>query len=301
MSAKSSLVVWVAIGANVGIAVVKFVAAAVTGSSALLSEGIHSVVDTGNEALLLVGLARSDRPPDAGHPFGHGRELYFWSLIVAVLLFGVGGGMAIYEGITHLRAPRPIEDTVWAYAVLAVAALFEGISWTIALRDLLRQRRGRTLWTTIRASRDPSVFTVLFEDSAALIGLAAAFLGVWIGERTGDPRADGVASIVIGSVLCITALLLVRETKSLLVGEAASRPLLASIEAVAREDARVADVPRLRTMVLGRHQILLALDVRFRDGLAAQALIDAVREVAGTIRARHPDVRDVLLQPVGRA
>ena len=295
--AEKPIVVYVAMAANLGIAVVKFVAAAATGSSAMLSEGIHSVVDTGNELLLLLGLSQSRQKADESHPFGYGRELYFWSLVVAMLLFGVGGGMAIYEGIAHLRAPKPIEDVVWAYAVLASAAVFEGTSWVVALRDLRRERHGRTLWRTIRASRDPSVFTVLFEDSAALIGLALAFLGVWVGDRWGAPWADGAASIAIGGVLCGTALLLVRESKSLLVGEAASGRLREAI-AGAVGGPHVAGLVRDRTVVLGRHRILVALDVRFDGGLDAAALVAAMDGVSTRVRARHPDIVDVLVRPV---
>jgi cation diffusion facilitator family transporter len=300
--AKSgNLIVVVAILSNLVIAAIKFVAAWLSGSSAMLSEGIHSVVDTGNQSLLLIGLKRSERPPDARYPFGYGRELYFWSLVVAMLLFGVGGGMAIYEGIAHLRSPRALEDPFWAYVVLALAAVFEGASWSLALRDLARRRHGRSLWQTIRDSRDPSVFTVLFEDSAALLGLAAAFAGVYLGHRYANPYFDGAASIVIGTILCLTALVLIRETKSLLVGEAASAPLVASIKAIAGGDARVVAVERARTMVLGRHEILLSIDVRFDPSLSLGQLALAVRELQQAIRSRHPDVSRIFVEPLGIA
>jgi cation diffusion facilitator family transporter len=300
--AKSgNLIVVVAILSNLVIAAIKFVAAWLSGSSAMLSEGIHSVVDTGNQSLLLIGLKRSERPPDARYPFGYGRELYFWSLVVAMLLFGVGGGMAIYEGIAHLRSPRALEDPFWAYVVLALAAVFEGASWSLALRDLARRRHGRSLWQTIRDSRDPSVFTVLFEDSAALLGLAAAFAGVYLGHRYANPYFDGAASIVIGTILCLTALVLIRETKSLLVGEAASAPLVASIKAIAGGDARVVAVERALTMVLGRHEILLSIDVRFEPSLSLGQLALAVRELQQAIRSRHPDVSRIFVEPLGIA
>lgn len=300
-SHQSKLIIFVAMGANFAIAVVKFIAAALSGSSAMLSEGIHSVVDTGNQALLLVGLSRSRQPPDADYPFGYGRELYFWSLIVAVLLFGVGGGMAIYEGVTHLMHPRPLEDAFWAYVVLGVAAVFEAISWSFAFRDLMRRRQGRTLWQTIRASRDPSVFTVLFEDTAALLGLLAAFVGIYFGHRYANPYFDGAASIVIGTVLCVTALVLIRESKSLLVGEAVSPAIVASIKAVTNADSRVAAVGRALTMVLGRHEVLLTLDVRFQPGLSLQELALAVRELQQAIRDRHPDITRIFVEPIGIA
>jgi cation diffusion facilitator family transporter len=288
-------------GANLGIAVVKFVAAALTGSSAMLSEGIHSVVDTGNQALLLVGLRRSEKPPDDEHPFGYGRELYFWSLIVAVLLFGVGGGMGIYEGVTHLQHPQPLEDPFWAYVVLGIAGLFEAVSWVLAFRALWKQRRGRSLWRTVRDSRDPSVFTVVFEDTAALLGLLAAFLGVWLGHRLANPYFDGGASIVIGGILCVTALVLIRESKALLIGEAAAPATVSSIRTLAGADARVDAVQRVSTMVLGRSEILLAIDIRFKPGLSLQQLALAVRDVQQAVRDRHPDVKRIFVEPIGIA
>lgn len=302
MAAKQKhWIVIIAIGANFAIAVTKFVAAALSGSSAMLSEGIHSVVDTGNQSLLLLGLHRSQRPPDAEHPFGYGRELYFWSLIVAVLLFGVGGGMAVYEGITHLLAPRPLEDPFWAYVVLGVAAVFEAISWTFAFRDLAAQRGERTLWQVIRRSRDPSIFTVLVEDSAALVGLLAAFLGIYLGHRFDSPYFDGAASIAIGIALCVAALVLIRESKGLLVGEGVSPEAVASIKEVAAADARVAAVRRVLTMVLGRDEILANIDLQFRAGLSTAEIAAAVREIEQAIRARYPHIKRIFIEAVAGA
>ncbi|MGH8207051.1 MAG: cation diffusion facilitator family transporter, partial [Steroidobacteraceae bacterium] len=178
----SHRVVYAATAVNLAIAVTKFAAAAATGSAAMLSEAIHSVVDTGNELLLLLGLRRSQRPPDAAHPFGYGKELYFWSLIVAVLLFGIGGGMALYQGVTKLRAPQPLQDPLWDYVVLAIAAVFEGCSFTVATRELLRRRGPKAFWLRVHRSKDPSVYSVFFEDLAALLGLLAAFLGIYLGQ-----------------------------------------------------------------------------------------------------------------------
>lgn len=222
----------------------KFVAASITGSSAMLSEGFHSVVDTGNELLLLLGLHRGKQPADRQHPYGYGKELYFWSLIVAMVLFGIGGGVAIYEGILHLQNPRPLEDPFWAYVVLGVAALLEGTSWTFALREMLAKKGNHSLWQSIRRSYDPSVFTVLFEDTAALIGLTAAFLGVYLGHRYANPYIDGAASIAIGVTLSVVALLLIRESKALLVGEAAKPEVVASIRELACNEAAVIKVDR---------------------------------------------------------
>jgi cation diffusion facilitator family transporter len=210
MSAPSSTRVVVAdIAGGLAVAVVKFVAAAVNGSSAMLSEGIHSLIDTGNGVLLWVGLRASRRPPDDNHPFGHGLELYFWSLIVAIFLFAVGGGMSVYEGIGHVRHPHPIEDPTWNYVVLGCSAVFEAVVLTISLRDFGRRRRGRGVWETIHGSKDPAGFTVLLENAAAMLGLAIAFVGVFLSSKLRMPALDGVASIVIGLTLTAVAGVLV--------------------------------------------------------------------------------------------
>jgi len=216
--AESRIAIYGAIGANLAIAATKFAVAGVTGSSAMLSEGIHSAVDTCNGVLLLVGTWRSELPASDEHPFGHGKELYFWSLIVAVLIFGVGGGVSFYEGVLHVREPTPLTDPFWNYVVLGAAALFEGISFAIALRQFRREARGRPLWQALRGSKDPTTVTVLAEDSAALAGLAIAAVGVYASHVLDRPEVDGMASIAIGLLLAGVAVLLVRESRSLLVG-----------------------------------------------------------------------------------
>src|SRR5918911_2590797 len=207
------LVVFGAIAANVAIALTKFIAAGATGSSAMWSEGIHSLVDTGNGLLLLVGLRRSQRPATVEHPFGHGKEMYFWSLIVAVLIFGIGGGVSIFEGVAHLRQPEPLGDPGWNFIVLGAAALFEGTSFAVAWRQFQRQRRGRPLWESLHSSKDPATYTVLAEDGAALAGLLLAALGVSLGHALDEPAIDAAASILIGILLASVALLLVRESR----------------------------------------------------------------------------------------
>ena len=208
MAKESKTTIFAALGANLAIAVSKFIAAAFTGSSAMLSEGIHSIVDTGNQGLLLLGLHRSRKPADAVRPFGYGKELYFWTLIVAILIFAIGGGMSFYEGIAHLRHPRPISDPSWNYAVLGAAIVFEGFSWTVALRELLANRGEKSIWNAIHTSKDPTLFTVLLEDSAALLGLIVALAGIYLGHRLGNPYLDGSASIVIGVILAVVAVFL---------------------------------------------------------------------------------------------
>ena len=207
-----------------------------TGSSAMISEGIHSVVDTGNGGLLYYGLNRGARPADEHHPFGHGMEVYFWSLIVAVSIFGIGGGMSIYEGITHIQHPAPLENPTINYIVLALAVLFESLSFSVAWRTFRRSpRRGRGTIAAIHHGKDPSLFTVLFEDTAALLGLGVAFVGIFLSHQLDAPWLDGTASIVIGCILVVAALWLAYESRSLLVGEAADPEMVADIRRIVLE------------------------------------------------------------------
>jgi cation diffusion facilitator family transporter len=283
-------------GANLLIAVTKFVAAGVSGSSAMLSEGIHSVVDTGNQLLLLLGLKRSRKPADATHPFGHGKELYFWSLMVAVALFGVGGGMSAYEGITHLQHPRPLEDPTWNYVVLGFAFLFEGISWVIAIRPLRSKIREQGFWKTVHSSKDPSILTVFFEDSAALAGLVVAFLGVFLGHRLGNLYADGIASIVIGAILAAVAVFLVWETRGLLLGESAAPAVVEDVRRLARELPAVADVKRPLTMHLGPDEVLLNLEIEFRPEASASEITGAIDRLEREVRERHPEIQRIFVE-----
>src|SRR5689334_11898439 len=285
MPAKSRLVVYAAAAANLGIATTKFIAAGLSGSSAMLSEAIHSLVDTGNELLPLLGLRRAERAPDEQFPFGYGKELYFWSLIVAILLFGVGGGMAFYEGITHLRDPQPLESAFWAYVVLAVATAFEGTSFVIALREFRRRPGPDRFLVKVHVSKDPSVFTVLIEDMAALLGLLVAFLGVFLGHLLHNPYIDGVASLGIGLILAAAAVGLAYESRSLLVGEAASPRTVQDIRDIVSGDEAVQAVRAPLTMHLGPQDILLNVDVEFRDGLSAAEESNAVRRIEEAIRA----------------
>ena len=236
---RKPIAVYGAIAANLAVAVSKFIVAAITGSSAMLSEGIHSVVDTGNQLLLLLGLRQSQRPPDHKHPFGYGQALYFWGLIVAVLLFGVGGGMSFYEGISHLQHPSEFENAIWSYVVLGLALVFEGISWTIAYRELSHNQRGQSLWQLFRESKNPSTFTVLIEDSAAILGLLVAALGIFLSQLTNKPLYDGAASMVIGVILVVAAILLIRESGGLLIGESASSEVVRAVREIAAGDAAV--------------------------------------------------------------
>jgi len=271
------IAVYGAVVANLGIALAKFVAAAITGSSAMLSEGIHSLVDTGNQALLLVGIRRSKLPPDDTHDFGHGKELYFWSLVVAIVLFGVGGGLAFYEGIQHVLDPHPIESPIVSYVVLILAFALEASSWTIALRELRAQGTSGSLRRQVLASKDPSVVTVLLEDSAALLGLIAAFVGILLAELTGDPRFDGIGSIVIGGILTVVAFFLAAESRGLLVGERADNEVVNRIRRVIAFDDGVKEVVDVKTMHLGPNEVLVNATVRFVSRSAADVEATIVR------------------------
>jgi len=296
--AESRVAIYGAIAANLAIATTKFVVAGVTGSSAMLSEGIHSLVDTGNGGLLLVGLQRSQRPASQQHPFGHGKELYFWSLIVAVLIFGAGGGVSFYEGILHVRHPNPLTDPHWNYIVLGCAALFEGASFALAFRQFSHERGDTPFWEALHASKDPSTYTVLAEDSAALLGLAIAALGVFFSHKLEMPRVDGVASILIGLLLAGVAVLLIREARGLLVGEGVSPETAQAIQAIARDEAGVREVGRVLSMYVGPQDVLVTFDLAFAPEVPAADVAAAIRRIEQAVRERFPRVRRIFLEPV---
>jgi cation diffusion facilitator family transporter len=297
---EKPIAVYGAMAANLVIAVAKFVAAGFTGSSSMLSEGIHSLVDTGNQGLLLLGIKRSDRPADARHPFGYGQEIYFWALLVAMLLFSIGGGVSLYEGWVHMRHPEPIRQPVWNYAVLGIAFLAEGASWAVAVREMGRERApGESWFRTFRRSKDPAIFVVVAEDTAALLGIVVAFVGVWLAVRLEAPWIDGMASMVIGVILIAVAILLVAETRMLVMGESADAEVVRAVRAIAERDPCVQAIPRLLTMQLGPRRVLLNLDVRFRPGLSGDALVEAVDRLEGRIREAHPEMREIFIEIEG--
>lgn len=293
---RSTRVVYAAIAANLAIATTKFVVATLSGSSAILSESVHSLVDTANQLLLLVGLKGSRRPPDEQFPFGYGRELYFWSLVVAILLFGAGGGVALYEGITHVIHPRPMDDAFWAYIVIGVAAIFEGSSFMVARHEIRKRWGEGSLWRHVHRSKDPSVFIVVLEDGAALIGLSIALAGVFLSQLLQQPRIDGVASVLIGIVLGIVAVALAYETRGLLIGESATTETVLSIRQLASQDAAVRDVHAPLTMHLGPEEVLLNLEVQFKAGASAQEQVQAVQRIERVIRDHHPTVKRIFIE-----
>lgn len=294
--AKGKKSIYAAIIGNGAIAITKFAAAAVTGSSAMFSEGIHSLVDTGNGGLLLLGLKRAKQPADAAHPFGYGKEVYFWTLLVAMLIFGLGGGVSLYEGIEHIRHPTPSGDPTVAFVVLAFAFLFEGAALTVAWREFKASKGPVTTWEAIRTGKDPTAFAVLLEDSAALAGIVVAAIGIGLAHLLELPVLDGVASAIIGVILCGVALVLASETRQLLIGEAAHHSLVEEVRTIAVGDDGITEVVRLLTMHVGPDDVLVNLDVRFERDLDASGLSDVVRRLEQRIKGEIPTVRYLFIE-----
>jgi cation diffusion facilitator family transporter len=294
--ATSRLAIYGAIAANVAIAATKFVVAGITGSSAMLAEGIHSAVDSFNGVLLLVGIRLSQRPATPEHPFGHGKELYFWSLIVAVLIFGLGGGVSFYEGVRHIRHPQPLGDPLWNYVVLTAAAVFEGISFAIALRQFLIQADGAPFWEALHRSKDPTTYTVLAEDAAALAGLAIAALGIALSHRLDMPALDGVASLLIGVLLAGVATLLTWESRGLLIGEGIRPQTASAIRGIALAQPKVRDVGRVLSMYVGPDDALVTMDLDFEEDTAASEAALAIADVERQVRARFPMIRRLFIE-----
>ncbi len=293
----SRKVIYAALAGNLMIALVKFIAAAWTGSSAMLSEGVHSVVDTANQLLLLYGISRASKPPDDDHPLGYGRELYFWSFIVALLIFSLGAGVSLYQGVAHVRAPTAIVDPVVNYIVLGVSFLFEGATFLIALKEFNKLRGSLGYIEAVHLSKDPPSFLVLFEDSAALIGIVIAFVGTFAAEKLAMPVLDGVASIGIAILLAITATFLARESKGLLIGEGARGATMRSIRKIAAEQPGVESVNSLVTVHLAPDQIVAALSLEFQDQLTTPEIENAVATIERRICKQHPEVVSIFVKP----
>ena len=296
MASESRTAIYVGIGANVLIAATKFAAALVTGSSAMVAEGVHSLVDSSDGLLLLLGQVRGARPADDEHPLGHGKELYFWSLIVAILFFALGGGMSFYEGVQHILHPEPIADPKWNYIVLGASTLVTIWSFTVAFREFHKRAGGRTYWETFTRSKDPTIFTLVLEDLADLVGLLFAFLGVYFGHRLNNPYLDGSASIGIGVVMATVAVLLARESKGLLIGESATRAEREAIRAAASGDPDVADVRRIVTQYFGPETVLVLMDVVFRTGLDGAGIGAATDRMEARIREVRPAVKHIYIE-----
>lgn len=293
----SKRVIYAALAGNLAIALTKFAAAFFTGSSAMLSEGVHSLVDTGNGGLLLYGMHRAARPADRTHPLGHGRELYFWSFIVALLVFALGAGVSFYEGVVHIMAPEPVANVKVNYIVLGLSFLFEGSSWLVALKEF-RQQKGRQGWLrAVRSSKDPSVYTVLFEDSAALLGLIVAFVGILAAELLEMPELDGAASIGIGLVLGATAIFLARESKGLLIGEPASPEVERQVLAIVQKDPAVQQANGVLTVHMGPTEIVAGLSVEFEDHLTAPEIEACVERLEAQLKKEMPEITRLFVKP----
>ncbi len=294
----SKVVVVAAATVNIAIAVAKFVAAGVTGSPSMLSEAIHSVVDAGNELLLLLGMRLARRPPDEGHPFGHGKEIYFWSLVVGMVIFGVGGGLSIYEGVLHLARPTRPDHLAWNFIVLGIAAALESVSWTIAMREFWRRKKraGVTAWQAIRHTKDPTVFIVLLEDTADLAGLAIAAAALLLARFTGWDYWDGIGAVGIGVMLAIVSVVMVRESRGLLLGESAKREIVDAVQQIAAADPAVLEARPPLTMQLSPEQVLVNLEIVVHPGMAVEALRDAVERIEKAVQSRFAEVERIFIE-----
>ena len=296
MASGSKTVIYAALAGNLLIAVTKFIAASFTGSAAMMAEGIHSTVDTGNQGLLLYGMKRAKRPPDERFPFGYGKEIYFWSFMVAVLIFAVGSGISIYEGVNRLLHPHPIESPVINYVVLGLAMIFEGVAWFIAAKEFNSSRGKWSVFQAVRRGKDPVAFLVLFEDSAAMLGLVVAFVALLAGQLTGIEIFDGIASICIGIILAVTAIWLAIETKGLLLGEAANKQVVRDIREVVSTHEAVAKVNEVLTMHVGPNFILANLSVRFASGQSGEQVQAEIERMDREIKARCENVKRVFIE-----
>jgi cation diffusion facilitator family transporter len=297
---RENIVLYGALAANLGIAAAKFVAAGISGSSSMATEGVHSLVDSGNQILLLYGQARARKPADRSHPFGYGRELYFWAFVVAILIFAVGAGVSIYEGLLHLREPLPPGDVTLNYIVLAIAFALEGTSWTIAVRAFSAARGQTNWWTAIKRSKDPASFIVLFEDSAALVGLLLAAAGVWLSDHFHDPRFDGAASIAIGTVLAAVAALLAREAKGLLIGESADPHLIAQLSEAMERRPEITALNHVRTIHTAPDSVFVAISADFVDDLPMGEAERLIEDMEAQLKAISPAISSIYIRPEKR-
>ena len=285
-----------AIASDLAIAAAKLTAWVFTHSSGMLAEAIHSLVDAGNGSLLVLGLHRSHKPADETHPFGYGKELYFWTLLVALFVFFAGGGASIAEGFLRLRSPQPLDHYVWSYVTLGVAALFEGYSLYVGLEEFRAGEGIPASWQAIRASRNPSTFTVIIEDCAALAGLLIVFLGTVLDQTLGWHRADGISSIAIGVLLMAVALFLMVESKELLVGEGANFSTLREIRRLTQAEPGVELAGYPMTMYFGPGSILLTMNIRFTESLSRNGIEEAVDRIEALVRGRFPNIRHIYLE-----
>ena len=300
MFGSSKKVIYAALAGNALIAITKFVAATITGSSAMLSEGIHSLVDTGNQVLLLYGMKRASKPADKQFPFGHGKEIYFWSFVVAILIFAVGAGVSLYQGIHHIQHPQVIQNPMVNYVVLGLAMIFEGAAWYFALTEFTKAKGKWGYIEAVQRGKDPTMFVVLFEDSAAMLGLVVAFLGIWLSQTTGILYFDGIASVIIGLILGGTAIWLAYETKGLLIGESANTRIVEGIRALVQGSDGVEQLNEVLTMHIRPDFILVNLSVDFHDAIAAGDLEPLIAGLDTAIKQQFPTVKRVFIEAEAR-
>ncbi|MCF6321675.1 MAG: cation diffusion facilitator family transporter [Rhizobiaceae bacterium] len=296
MASGSKKVVYAALIGNGLIMVTKFIAAVFTGSSAMFSEGVHSAVDTGNQVLLLVGMHRAKKPADKKHPFGYASEIYFWAFVVAILIFAVGAGISLYSGVQKVITPHPINNPMINYIVLSLAMVFEGVAWWVAYKEFSSTKGKRSFFKAVQESKDPTLFTVLFEDTAAMLGLIAAFIGIYLSQALNMPWLDGAASIVIGIILAGTAMLLAYETKGLLIGEAADPEVVSTIESLVAQTPSVTNLNEIRTLHRGPDDILLAVSLDFDDDMRVGDVEDAIYALELKIKERYPVVKRLFIE-----
>ncbi|MCP3689398.1 MAG: cation transporter [Gammaproteobacteria bacterium] len=296
MASGSKKVIFAALIGNTLISITKFAAAFYTGSSAMLSEGIHSLVDTGNQGLLLYGIKRAAKPADDDFPFGYGKEIYFWSFIVAILIFALGGGISIYEGIKHLQHPEAINNPLVNYVVLGLALVFEGAAWWFAFREFGRQKGKWGYIEAIQRAKDPSIFVVLFEDSAAMLGLVVAFAGVALSQFTGILIFDSIASIVIGMILVGTSIWLAYETKGLLIGESANHAVVLEIKDILAQHPNIEHINEVLTMHMGPDFILANISVDFVDSESADSIEKTIATIDRDIKQKRPEIKRVFVE-----
>lgn len=289
--------IYSALLANIFIAITKFIAGAISHSAAMRAEGVHSLADTVNELLLLYGIRQSRKPPDAIRPFGYGRELYFWSFIVSILIFGLGGGVSIYQGWTHIMDPEPPGAPFWNYIVLCVSILFEGGSLLIAAREFKRKKGEMGWWEAIKKSKDPSSFLVLFEDGAAVLGLLIVLLCVWLGNLLHNPYFDGAASIIVGLLLVAVSLILARESRSLLMGEGIAPETQRKITSIVESDPAVVKLLHLLSNYQAPETVVLMMIVAFKEHLDTVEINDAIDRIRDRIKKEFTLIRFILIQP----
>ena len=294
---KNNASIYSALAANLLIAVTKFIAGGFTNSSAMISEGIHSMVDTINQVLLLYGLKRSKKTPDSSRPFGYGKELYFWSFIVSILIFGLGGGISIYQGIQHMIEPEPISNPLVNYAVLGLCIVFEGWSLSVAIKEFNKVRNGASWWQTIIKSKDPSSFLVLFEDGAAVMGLLIVLVFMLIGHNFDLDYMDGLASVLVGLLLVFVSAILARESRSLLMGEGIAPETKEKIRLLTENDQSVIHVSNIMSTYQSPEEVLLMIIVIFKPQMDTENITDAIVRIREVIKQEFPFIRYVIIQP----